>query len=169
MAQIKTIEEQRQLLQEPDLITPLVSNISQLLREALNNHQQQYDQRHQEGIKRLEQDDNWQQLEPEQRNQLLSNQRLTLSDRPEINLASTETILNTLDRASLTVLADRVIGLPARFNNVATDAAELMEPQAQFVQLPRRTLKTDSEIDAWLAEVKQQLHESLQRGPIVIR
>ncbi|MDP2203755.1 MAG: BREX system P-loop protein BrxC [Methylicorpusculum sp.] len=169
MAQIKTIEEQRQLLQEPDLITPLVSNISQLLREALNNHQQQYDQCHQEGLKRLEQDDNWQQLEPEQRNQLLSDQRLTLSDKPEINLASTETILNTLDRASFTVLADRVIGLPARFNNVATDAAELMEPQAQFVQVPRRTLKSQDEIDLWLEDVKQQLQQALQQGPVIIK
>ena len=148
MAQIKTIEEQRQLLQEPDLIAPLLSNISQLLREALNRQQQQYGLRHQEGMERLEQDDNWQQLEPEQRCELLSEQRLTLSDKPEINLASTETILSSLDRVSLTMLGDRIAVLPARFDNVATGAAELMEPQAQFIQVPRRTLKTEAEIDS---------------------
>ena len=169
MAQIKTIEEQRQLLQEPDLIAPLLSNISQLLREALNRQQQQFDLRHQEGMERLEQDDNWQQLEPEQRCELLSEQRLTLSDKPQINLASTEAILSSLDKVSLTMLGDRIAALPTRFDNVATGAAELMEPQAQFIQVPRRTLKTEAEIDSWVEDVKQQLKEALQDGPIIIR
>ena len=168
-AQIKTIEEQRQLLQEPDLIAPLLSNISQLLREALNHQQQQYDLHHQEGMTRLEQDDNWVQLEPEQRHQLLSEQRLTITDKPDINLASTETILNTLDKISLTMLADRVVALPGRFGNVAADAAELMEPQAQFIQVPRRTLKSEADIDLWLEDVKQQMKQALQQGPVVIR
>jgi hypothetical protein len=59
--------------------------------------------------------------------------------------------------------------MPARFDNVASGAAELCEPQAQFIQVPRRTLKTDEEIDAWVDDVKQQLKAALQNGPIVIR
>lgn len=169
IAQIKTIEEQRQLLQEPDLIAPLLSNITQLLREELNRLMQQYDQLHQKGMERLEQDDNWQQLEPEQRNQLLSEQRLTLSDKPDINLASTDTVLSSLDKVSLAMLADRVAALPARFDNVAAAAAELMEPQVQFIQVPRRTLKSEAEIDSWIEDVRQQLIEALQDGPISIR
>jgi hypothetical protein len=168
-AQIQTIKEQRQLLQEPDLIAPMLSNLTQLLREELNRLLQQYNQRHQEGMQRLEQDDNWQQLEQEQRHQLLSEQRLTLTDKPEIDLASTESILNSLDKVSLTMFADRVAALPTRFENVAAEAAELMEPQAQFIQVPRRTLKTEAEIDDWLNDVKQQLKEALQDGPIIIR
>jgi hypothetical protein len=35
--------------------------------------------------------------------------------------------------------------------------------------VPRRTLKTDEEIDAWVDDVKQQLKAALQNGPIVIR
>lgn len=169
VAQIKTIEEQRQLLQEPDLIAPLLISLTQLLREELNRLQQQYDQRHQEGMKRLEQDDNWQQLEPEQRHQLLGEQRLTLADKPEIDLASTESILISLDKVSLTMFADRVAALPARFDNATADAAELVEPQAQFIQVPRRTLKTEAEIDSWIEDVMQQLKEALQDGPIIIR
>jgi hypothetical protein len=44
-----------------------------------------------------------------------------------------------------------------------------MEPQAQFIQVPRRTLKTEAEIDTWLEEVKRQLKDALQDGPIIIR
>jgi hypothetical protein len=169
MVQIKTIEEQRQLLQEPDLIAPLLSNISQLLREALNHQQQQYDLHHEEGMTRLEQDDNWVQLEVEQRCELLTDQKLTISDKPEINLASTDAILTSLDKVSLSMLADRVVALAGRFGNVAADAAELMEPQAQFIQVPRRTLKSEADIDLWLEDVKQQIKQALQQGPVVIR
>ncbi|MBE0437517.1 MAG: BREX system P-loop protein BrxC, partial [Methylomicrobium sp.] len=129
--QITTIEEQRQLLLEPDAITPLLSNVTQLLRDELNRLQQEYQSRHQQGMQRLEQDENWQKLEPEQRNQLLSEQKLTLSDQPDFILASTETILATLDKQPLSSLTDRVVALPARFDTVAMDAAELLEPQAQ--------------------------------------
>jgi hypothetical protein len=169
MVQITTIEEQRQLLLDPDAITPLLSNITQLLRNELNRLQQEYENRHKRGMQRLEQDENWQQLEPEQRNQLLSEQKLTLSDQPEFNLASTETILATLDKQPLSSLTDRVIALPARFDNIAVDAAELLEPQAQFIQVPRRTLKTSEDIDIWLEEVKLKLKDALENGPVVIR
>jgi hypothetical protein len=169
LLQVQTVEEQRQLLQEPDLIAPLTSNLAQLLREALKHYQEQYDLRHQEGMQRLSQDDNWKQLEPEQRNQLLKEQKLTLSDKPEINLASTESILASLDKTSLSMLADRVAALPARFDKVSADAAELMEPEVQFVQVPRRTLKTDAEIDQWLDDVKGHLKDALKLGPVVIK
>jgi hypothetical protein len=99
----------------------------------------------------------------------LSEQKLTLADQPEFNLASTETILATLDKQPLSSLADRIVALPARFDNVAVDAAELLEPQAQFIQVPRRTLKTEADIDAWIDEIKQQLMVALDQGPIVIR
>jgi hypothetical protein len=59
--------------------------------------------------------------------------------------------------------------MPARFNNVATEAAELLEPEAQFIQVPRRTLKTEEDVDAWVDDVRGQLKIALGKGPIVIR
>jgi hypothetical protein len=45
----------------------------------------------------------------------------------------------------------------------------MMEPEAQFVSLPRRTLKTEQEIQAWLDEAEKQLKAALNEGPIVLR
>ena len=118
---------------------------------------------------RLAADSNWQQLEPEQRNQLLSEQRLTLSDRPTVAVQSTSDVLATLDHCSLSMFTDRVAALPGRFDNVAVDAALLCEPEIQFVNVRRRTLKTDDEIDAWAEEVKDQLKAALTKGPVSIR
>lgn len=61
-----------------------------------------------------------------------------------------------------------VLLLPSRFEQILVQAAELLEPQAQFIQVPRRTLKTEEDIDAY-EEVKGQLKAALDKGPIVIR
>ena len=168
-AQVDTIEQQRQLLEEPDPINPLITSLTQSLREALNTLNQDYQARHEQGMKRLEADANWKQLEPEQRNQLLSEQKLTLADQPKVAVQSTEEVLNTLDQCSLGMFADRVAALPSRFDNVAVAAAELCEPEIQFVSVPRRTLKTEADVDAWAEEVKDQLKTALEKGPISVK
>ena len=168
-AQIEAIEQHRQLLEEPDPVAPLVADLTQMLRNELNRLDREYESRHQQGLKRLQEDPNWQQLEPGQRNQLLERQRLTLKDRPEVKVQSTTDVLATLDNCALSMFADRVAAMPARFDNVAANAAEMCEPEIQFIEVPRRTLKTDEEIDAWAEDVKQQLKAALQQGPIVIR
>ena len=169
LAQVKIIEQQRQLLEEPDLVAPLIANLTQLLRDELNKLDDKYASGHKQGMQRLADDENWQRLEPEQRNQLLVEQYLTNSDRPKVEVQSASDVLNTLGKCALPMFSDRVAALPARFDSVASGAAQLCEPQAQFIQVPRRTLKTDEEIDAWVDDVKQQLKAALQKGPIVIR
>lgn len=168
-AQVDTIEQQRQLLEEPDPINPLITSLTQSLREALNILNQDYQTRHEQGMKRLEADGNWKQLEPEQRNQLLSEQKLTLADQPKVAVQSTDEVLNTLDQCSLAMFADRVAALPSRFDNVAVAAAELCEPEIQFVSVPRRTLKTEADVDVWAEEVKDQLKTALEKGPISVK
>ena len=54
-------------------------------------------------------------------------------------------------------------------DNVAVAAAELCEPEIQFIHVPRRTLKSDADIDAWAEEVKQQLKAALPDGPISVK
>jgi len=169
MAQAKNISEQRLLLSEPDQIAPLSATVAQLLRDALNQMDAQYLACHQQGMERLRNDANWKQLEPEQRNELLSEQMLTEGSRPKINVETTDDILKTLDRFSLSMLADRVAAMTGRFENVARGAAEMCEPQAQFIQVPRRTLKTEVDVDTWLEDVKQQLKAALQYGPVIIK
>ncbi|MDE0511738.1 MAG: BREX system P-loop protein BrxC [Gammaproteobacteria bacterium] len=169
LAQVNTIEQQRQLLEEPDLVAPLIANLTQLLREELNILDSNYDTCHKQGMQRLAADSNWQQLEPEQRNQLLSEQRLTLSDRPTVAVQSTGDVLATLDRCSLSMFTDRVAAVPGRYDVVAVGAAKLCEPEIQFVNVPRRTLKTGDEVDAWAEEVKGQLKAALTKGPVSIR
>jgi hypothetical protein len=156
-------------LAEPDPITPLVASLTQLLRDELNRLHADYQRRHQNGMARLSADANWRQLEPEQRNSLLADQKLALVHEPKVQVATTDEVLATVDHLSLSSFADRVAAIDSRFEAVAAAAAELCEPEIQFIALPRRTLKTDLEIDDWLAEVEQKLKVAVKDGPIVIR
>jgi hypothetical protein len=168
VAQVTHIEQQRQLLEAPDLITPLVASLTQLLREELNRLHTDYQARHQKGMTRLDADSNWQQLEPEQRNSLLAAQKLTLTDAPKVQVANTDEVLATVDRLSLSSFADRVAAIDSRFDAVLVAAAELMEPKAQFVKLPSRTIKTDDDIEAWLLDAKQTIAQALKKGPVIL-
>ena len=169
MAQVTHLEQQRQLLEEPDPITPLVASLTQLLRDELNRLHTDYQTRHKNGMARLDADTNWKQLEPEQRNSLLAAQKLTLTDAPKVQVANTDEVLATVDRLSLSSFADRVAAIDSRFDAVLVAAAELMEPKAQFIRLNGATIKTESELEAWLTEARQTIQSALAAGPVVLR
>ena len=169
VAQMTTIERQRQLLEDPDPVAPLIANLTQMLRDELNKLDGEYTDRHAEGVKRLGDDSNWQKLEPEQRYELMSAQFLQAAARPKVEVQSTGDVLATLERYGLSMFADRVAALPSRFDNVAVGAAELCEPEIQFVNVRRCTLKTGDEIDAWTDDVNGQLKAALAKGPVSIK
>jgi hypothetical protein len=162
------LEQQRQLLEDPDPITPLVASLTQLLRDELNRLHDEYQARHQNGMTRLGADSNWQQLEPEQRNNLLTTQKLTLAEAPKVQVSNTDEVLATVDSLSLSSFADRVAAIDSRFDAVLIAAAELMEPKAQFVKLPSRTIKSDAEIVAWLNDARQAIEQALKNGPVIL-
>lgn len=167
-SQMKTIEQQRQLLESPDLVAPLVANLTQLLREQLNQLKISYESSHKQGMSRLQADTNWLQLEPEQRNELLSEQYLTKASMADIQVATTQEILATLEKVTLSALADRVAAMPGRFDAVLVAAAELMEPEAQFISLPSCTIKTPEDIDNWVQEARKKIEAALQHGPVIL-
>jgi hypothetical protein len=169
IAQAKTIETQRQLLEEPDPVAPLIASLTQALREELNRLDGEYATRHQQGRNQLAEDPNWKQLEPEQRYQLMSGQNLHENARPKVAVQSTNDVLATLDICPLDKLDAIVAAIPSRFDSVAAEAVELCVPKVQFVQVSRRVLKTDDEIDAWLDEVKKRFKAALQKGPVMIK
>jgi hypothetical protein len=58
--------------------------------------------------------------------------------------------------------------MSSRFDTVLVAAAELMEPEAQFVKLPGRTIKTDQEIEVWLNDARNAIQNALKIGPVII-
>lgn len=169
LARIRTLEEQRLLLDDPDPVAPLEASLSDLLRGQLNTLAQDYQEAHRAGVKQLEQDRSWQQLEREQRHEILKKHLLTKSDEPPIQVETTAHILATLDTTSQGNMRDRIAALPGRFHQALRDAAHLLEPKTQIVPMRGGPFQNEAEIDAWLQDVRKQLREALSRGPVLIQ
>ena len=166
---VATIEHRRQLLDEPNPVTPLTSNLCQIFRTELNRLMCEYDAQHGKGLQSLEADSNWKNLEPEQKDEILRVESLLPKCRPVVDVQGPSEIVSSLRQWSLKDLANCVAALPTRFSNALTKAAELMEPEATFVALPRQTLKTESDVHTWLRETQSQLMTAIAKGPVVIR
>jgi hypothetical protein len=78
-------------------------------------------------------------------------------------------LIKALQTHPLKVWNDRIDALPERFACAREMAARELEPKSQTVNIPRRTLKSDDEIDAWVKEVTDQLKIALRKGPVLIR
>ncbi len=167
-AQAKSILDGRLLLSDPDPVMPLVLSLAQAFREELNALSARYEAEFERGFQLLEQDANWQQLEQEQRHELLSRQGLTLAQKPKIQVQSDTEIAATLAKVSISSLRDRVVAMPSRFGQAALEAAQILEPKARRATLPSTTLKTDADVDAWAAEAVASLKQQLGEGPVIV-
>ena len=168
LVQVRTIEQQRQLLEKPDPVAPLLGNLTQLLRDELNILKTEWDQKWEAGEARLDADANWKMLEPEQRYALRVKQQLVATAVPVIALENATAILQTLDNTGIQAFRDRIAAMAGRFEKVAFGAARLMEPKVQEIELPCRTMKTEADVEAWLTEAKAILLKKIKVGPIIV-
>jgi hypothetical protein len=156
------------LLHDPDPIQPLLTGVTALLREELNNLDNEYSENWQTCMDILETDENWRQLEPDQKHSFLGVNMLLPKAKPEINVESSSTILATLDRINLNAIKDRLAALSVRMNAALQSAATVFEPKAQVIHVSHRTIKTEADLENWLQETKAQIIESLKKGSVII-
>ncbi|MPM71019.1 hypothetical protein SDC9_117982 [bioreactor metagenome] len=169
IGQVEMIEQHRQLLAEPDLIEPLTKGLNQMLRDALNELQSAWDAAWNAGEALLEKDDNWNKLEGDQKHELRLRRQLLAKNKPVFEVEDSAAIIKTLDSIGLQGLKDRIAAMPGRYSDMLFEAAKLMEPKAQVVDIKKLTLRSSEEVDGWLAEAGAMLKKALEKGPVVIR
>lgn len=165
--QAETIEHQRLLLAEPDLIQPLVKSLEDVLRKELMAQQKRYADELEKQKQQLEADSSWKELSEDERGQLLI--KCDITDVPEITVGTHDELLKALKKYPINSWSDRIDALSNRFSKARELAAKSLEPKTQTIDLPRRTFKTEDDIDAWVQEVKEQIKTALGKGPVVIR
>jgi hypothetical protein len=180
-AEAEEIGKQRALLAEHDPVQALLDKTVDLLRTSLNHHVEAYRTTFEAEMAALEQDSNWQKLPPDQWAAILAKHGLHEVSRPSpsgrgaegegavsVDVATPESILDELERCSLSQWTDRTQALKGRFEQARMDAATLLEPKVQRVNLPRRTLKDEAELAAWLKEAEERIRDKLNDGPVII-
>ena len=112
----------------------------------------------------MQTDSHWQQLSPEQQQAILDKRKLLKLEEPALNDAAA--IIDSLNDVSLEQWTDRTESLASKFDNARMEAVQLLQPKLQRITLPRKTFETEADVDTWLAEVKQQVLDKLNDGPV---
>jgi hypothetical protein len=162
--EVDAIIDQRSLLADPNPVTGLVQQLETKLREAIQFHIQAYLARHADCLTQLQADSYWQQLSDTQQMAILSKRNLLTLDEPALNDA--EAIIDSLNEVSLELWSERTDSLAGKFDSARLEAAELLQPKLQRISLPRTTFESEADLDAWLEQVKQQVLDKLNEGPV---
>ena len=115
----------------------------------------------------LERDASWQQLAEDEREAIRV--QCEIVDAPQLSLGTYQELATTLEQYPLALWRDRVDALSGRFDRARELAAKSLEPGAQTVDIPRRTLKSAEDVDAWVKDVHEQLKKAVAKGPVVIK
>lgn len=164
--QVDAIRDYRLLLQEPDLIQPILTAVTDKLVTILNKSKEQYNDIYNLQMGELQANEYFKKLTPEQKHVILAKHQLLV--KTEIKLLDSHALLNQLNKASLYTLDTKIAALPGQFQSALEEAVLLSAPQAKTFSLPRKTISSQTEIDNYLAELKQELEDLLKESSSII-
>lgn len=166
MTEVEAIEEDRLLLQNPDLIRPLLEKVTTLLKKELNILKEEYNSEYDLRFDTLQKDSFFEQLDGDQKHSILRDNQLLA--KPEIKDYNSQALLNTLNKVSLDSWRTKISALGSQFDNALSQAVILLEPKAESFSMPRKTLSSQSDIDNYVEELKAKLTEVLKNAKSII-
>ncbi|MGI8729723.1 MAG: hypothetical protein ACR2LK_06970 [Solirubrobacteraceae bacterium] len=156
----------RLLLAVPDPIAPLIAQLGDALRAAVDTAAREAQSAHAAVIDELGQSAEWQQLDAAARGQLLANAELRPIAAPAV--ASDDELLAALDSVSLVSWRERRQALPAKAAAARSVAAKLLEPKSVAVTPPNATLKTPDDVDAYLTQLREILMSHIPGETVIL-
>jgi FtsZ-binding cell division protein ZapB len=165
--QATAIEEHRLLLAEPDLISPLIRPLEDALRKEITQYNKRYTIEFTNQNQSLERDSSWKEIPQTTQEEI--KEKCNITEIDEITIGTRDELINELKQYPLRSWNDRIDALAGRFERARELAATELEPKTQMVKIPRRTLKTEEDIESWLEEVREKLKAALNKGQVVIQ
>lgn len=165
--QTDAIRDKRMLLSDPDPVTPLLKSLEDTLRSHITAKHTQYKESLQQRVNSLNTDESWGQLSAEQQQSIMDS--CDIESAVDLQIATQAELLQELTAHPVTGWDDRIDALSGRFTRAREQASKLLEPETQSIDLPRRTLKDEADVQKWMKEVNEVLLEAVKKGPVVIK
>jgi hypothetical protein len=156
----------RLLLSEPDPVAPLVASLVSILREVLLSEVAGLGDAYAVELASLEASAEWKKLDSDDRAELLKDAGLIQMESPVVN--TEEEVLKALDLTPLAAWRERAQALPAKISAARASAARKFEPKSVSVKPPSATIRTESEADAYVSQLRSELGQHLNAGETVI-
>lgn len=164
--QVDAILGQRLLLAEPDPVKPLVEMLCSDLRQALRGARKRVVEVRERELKLMQATDEWNKLDDEQWRQLFHANHV--GPVAELDIGTDDKLLRALDEKPLSAWETEAVAVPTRMRQAREQAAKLLEPMAVRVQPKSATLHNETDLDAYLAELRDEVSAILQAGNPVI-
>ena len=169
--QAAAIAKERRLTAEPDPVPALCAAGADQLRQAVLATHDSYAASYDVQLSDLTGSPIWAKLSESQRENVLRDN--LLAGVPAIKVGTESELLASVEAISLAEWRSRTDAIPQRFANAALAAQKLLTPKAEVMSLPRRTLTSSEEAQAWIAEIQTVTAAILERvesgTPVVVQ
>ncbi len=165
--QADAILHQRLLLAEPDLVLPLVKKLEDAIRKEFIDQYQRYNDTLKTGLANLDKSQTWNEVPAAKREAILK--QAEIGSSYDFKVGDLLGLLAVVEQNPLQTWSYKTDALSGRFSRAQELAAKELEPKTQSIDLPKRLLKTNADVEAWIKEVKEQLKEAVKKGPVVLR
>lgn len=162
---IDAVRTARSLNTEPDPVPPIIAAATETLRGRLNAVFADWQAAWEKGEARLNASETWNRLSPEQKHRIRQDNGLLQATKSTVD--SPESVASALQQRGLSQWADMVKALPTRIDDALAQAAAELEPKAHAVQLPGGLIKSEADLDVWLADVRARVVAALADGPVI--
>jgi hypothetical protein len=135
-------------------------------RSALNDVNDRCGSAYTNGMKALEANTQWQSLDDADRKRILAEVHLHSPVREDIG--TDDTLLAALDTQNLSARAAESDAVTGRVQHALEIAARRLEPKIRTVTLERATLRSESDVNAWLEVQKTLLLAEVKKGPVLV-
>lgn len=160
------IRDGRQLLDEPNPMTPVLAALTTALREEVNARALRLASAKWDAVAELEGWDEWSALDPADRQLIIADAQLVTVEQPDVsNVAA---LLDVLDATSLKAWQDQITLIPGRRDQARHRAAKKLEPASVTVSPPPATLKNADDLDSYLDDLRRRVQAHLAAGRTVI-
>ena len=163
---IAAIRGGRTLLADPDPVPELTKQLTTALRIALGRLQADLAAAFKAGEEKLAGSQVWSRLSDEQRSSLAGICQLEPPVKEAIG--TDDEILAALRTRTLGDRRNLLDAIPQRFARALDEASRMLEPKARRVSLPGATIHNGTELDQWLAGVREHVEEKLKGGPVIL-
>jgi hypothetical protein len=161
-AQVNAIRTNRLLLQDPDPTESPIDRLVEGLRAAIIAAREDLGEAQKREVALLEATPEWKALNNEEWKTILAAN--DLGTVPEVRVGDSEAILAELEQHPLTTWADRTAALPVRAAAAHAAAVRLTRPEAGEVRPKMATLETETDVDTYLAELREEIMELIEAG-----
>lgn len=163
---VAAIREGRQLLDEPDPISPLLQELTTALRSQLKHSSEQLADAQRAAVDDLTAWAEWRKLDPVERDRLIAEAKLVVEPSPDISGDSE--LLEVLDAQPLSAWHDRISLVASRVDQLRQHALQKLQPESVHVTVPRVTIAGEDDLEAYLDEVRSRVQPHLDAGKTVI-